>query len=775
MKFARVAHILFLTCFTLQTAFAQKAELKEGDRLFERLAYKPAIEQYKQALNKDKNNIHAIWRLAHSYRMTNDMDSAEFFFSKLVDKDADYDSMAYFYYGRALHANAKYDQAKDAYQKYLIKKPGDPRAILGIEATEMAEELKSAAPKYYVKTSPFNSAASDMAPTYFKDESLVFVSDRRADDHSGKTFKWTGRPFYNVYVAEKKDSLSFSKPTQLTGSVNTKYHDGPVTFSPDYNTMYFTRTYYDEGFFGGSVKTDENDVVLLKIMSATFDSAKNKWSEPKDLPFVFKDYSVAHPTLSADGNTMYFSSNMPGGYGGLDLYKVTKNGNSWSEPQNLGTTVNTLGDELFPFIAVDSTLYFSSNTHPGLGGLDVFAAKMNTSGNFDNVRNVGIPINSAKDDFGYIVAKNNLTGYFSSNREAGTGSDDIYMYNFLKITLKGTVVEKDSEDTLQDAQVILINKRTNATDTIRTGADGSFTFDLDAETEYVIKGDKERYAQEEKTFNTYGTTESRVIREVLALKKLGLDVTVDLYNIYFDFDRSFIRRDASTDLDTLYKILNENPNISVEIGAHTDSRGSDIYNEKLSQRRAQAVVDYLIEKGIDRNRLEPKGYGEYKLTNECSNGVNCTPIQHQRNRRAHFKVIGTGDTLESKERYTSSTDVPPGQYPGTGVDRNRSRERDTKESRQIPIVKPQDLKNRPTSSINATYLIEFATIKKDNRSFVDVEQYGTIIVEQDGKYYHYLVGVFETAEAAQQVLSELQVKGFSGAQIVKFVDGKRNS
>ncbi|MEL6919023.1 MAG: OmpA family protein, partial [Bacteroidota bacterium] len=437
-----------------------------------------------------------------------------------------------------------------------------------------------------------------------------------------------------------KNAIKFSK------KINTKYHEASVTFSPDNTTMYFTRNNY-----GKKLKRDKNGINHLKIY--TSNKVDGEWTEAREVSFNSDTYSTGHPALSPDGKQLYFVSDMPGSIGATDIFvvDVLENG-SFSEPRNLGPEINTEQKEMFPFIN-NKKLYFSSNGHVGLGGLDVYEVAFDEEEGFQEVKNVGKPINSNKDDFSYIVDEETQKGYFASNRQGGKGDDDIYSFKRLIVeeakenlnAISGVVTELVTGEVMPEALVVLLDENNMKLKEVVAGEDGSFVFeDLDGSTKYIIKTVKDEFFEDERTIETRDNEVVNVdvsmkkLKELIAIedgiKKLKTDM------IFFDFDRSYIRNDAADELDKLVEVMTQYPKMVIKIESHTDSRGSNTYNKYLSDKRAKSSRDYLISKGISADRIESAiGYGEERLLNECNGSVRCSKEKHELNRRSEFIIV----------------------------------------------------------------------------------------------------------------------------------------
>jgi outer membrane protein OmpA-like peptidoglycan-associated protein/tetratricopeptide (TPR) repeat protein len=604
--------------------------IRQGNRMYDDLAYSMAIQEYQKGLSK-KDFPAARIKLAESYRKLNDLQHAEEAFAKAVQYP-EIQPVNKLHFAQILMRNGKYDQAKIYFDQYLASYPNDTAVQQLRMSCDSITAWMADSIKYSVQTTSLNSGQSNFAPVWYK-EGVVFATDRG----KGKTYEWTGRPFLEMYYAKGSTDKGFSAPVGLSGDVNGVYHDGPATFTSTGDTIYFTRNNYVKK----KVKQSYADEVNLKIYGAV--RKDTTWKDLKEFDYNSNDYSTGHPTLSHDGNTMYFVSDMPGGLGGTDIWKCEKINGVWSKPVNLGNAVNTPYNELFPVLWHDTLLYFSSEGHKNFGGLDIFQSS-NKTGAWSDAKNVGYPLNSSYDDFGIAMNDSGTAGLFSSNRNTqNTTQDNIYSFvvNDLRFNLEGIAVEKQSQLPIEDVRVELVNKKTGQKEYAMTGPDGKFKFKLDPETEYSIMGTKDMYFTNTETVSTVGKKQSEdmFVKLKLELERIIVNKPIVLENIYYDLDKYDIRPDAAAGLDKLVTIMNDNPGISIELSSHTDSRADDHYNDVLSQRRADAAVNYIIAHGISSSRITAKGYGERQLVNECKNGVACTEEQHQANRRTEFKVV----------------------------------------------------------------------------------------------------------------------------------------
>lgn len=771
----------------LSATFAQSSKLKRAKKQFEDLAYIDAIELYNQILEKDDNAEAKIY-LADAYRKINDTENAEYWYGQVV-RLPEAQAIHKLYYGQMLQRNGKCDLAKEWYEQYVAAVPDEVRAQYLVRACDYEEELMTKNVSSFETTHlPFNSNMDDFSPAFYQG-GIVFASERDKGSAVKREHTWTGNPFLELFFVDAKakggdDALcqfDYGRPDKYSEEVNEKFHEAAVTFSSDQNEIFYTANNYEGDSDDGTKK--------LKVYSAKSEG-EGKWGKRESLPFNSDEYSVAHPSLTADGNRLYFSSDMPGGFGGMDLYYSDLESGRWGPPTNLGPAINTEGHEIFPYYALNNRLYFSTDGHIGLGGLDIFYIVDKGESEWSSPENMGYPINTTADDFGVIFNEEGTCGFFSSDRDGGSGRDDIYSFvktatpieilvydEATKLPLEGATVVNDctgetlttdvngkividqklntccnfegsytgynnntkeacteniqlgdivrvelplKRDLVFDIEGIVFDQQTGlplegvevsvtndcskaAPQAVVTDASGQFSFDLDPECCYSVNASKDGYlvAQiddqctrglEETTtlqaninlqpFVVDDPNSSRVIKDPTTgtwvdtqtgepadgninglIYKNGQLIGPDpdnpnatvpsdvnpfdddgrvhfLLHIYYDFNQAYIREDAIPELEKLLSNLELNPDLIIEIGSHTDSRGSFKYNNRLSQRRAESIVRWLVKNGIEKSRLQAKGYGENVNVNNCSNNVPCSEEEHQYNRRTEFKVIG---------------------------------------------------------------------------------------------------------------------------------------
>ena len=634
--------LLFLTA----SSFGQP--LNRARKKMQTYDFNRAIEILLKASEKSRFQDSAIVLLAECYRMQRNVVESAYWYGKAVDQPNAKPEW-YLHYGRMLHSLGEYGKAKDNYNKYLQLNHTDTVVRKYVEQCDLLlDEWMYLPPSYEIRViNSLNSPESDFGPAFFAN-GFTFSSDRGYIDIDEKTYGWTGRKYLNILFAKPVNPGDFfgeyRKPVMMKNLFNQSYHDGPVAFAGD-SIAYFTRSFRDR-----NAKRIENvKTNFLKIYSTR--RLYGEWQ--KLIPFHLNslNYSVGHPTLSQDGNQLYFASDMPGGMGGVDLWYCYQEINGWSKPVNLGPKINTTGNEMFPSLRNDGCLFFASDGHPGYGGLDIFCSEPEKKG-FKSPQNLMAPINSSFDDFSITWIPGTPYGLFASNRPGGLGLDDIYAFKKLpEIIVKeedqiafyklyGTVKQKETGSVLENINVFILDERTDSVYVVRTDVNGIYRITLTHSARLYVKAIEKEYIPDclvwpEESFT--GDSENKAPRDLL-LSRLEIDKTFSLPNIYFDFDKYSIRTDAEPTLDQLVRIMKDNL-IRIEIGAHTDCRGSYSYNDRLSDLRAKSVVNYLVKNGINEKRIDSKGFGEYELVNRCTDGIPCSSAEHQANRRIEFKVI----------------------------------------------------------------------------------------------------------------------------------------
>ena len=613
---------IVLSFFAISSSIiAQNQDTKIADKLFQRYEYVKAIKEYQKLVDNGKADSYVFKQLADTYyNMFNTADAVKWYAkATLTPQDAE----TYFRYAQMLKSAGKYEESNKQMNKFASMLPNDLRAKSFKENPNYVPKLVEGV-TYTVASLPISSDRSDFGAVLY-DKTLFFTSARNG---SRKNYGGSGEPFLDVYTSIMGDSGNFSEPTPLT-SINHKRHDGPVTISTDGNTMYFSSDSFRDGVFE---KDKENHLKLGRNNLYVATKSGETWSNIKPLPFNSKEYSLSNPSLSRDGKTLYFSSNMPGSMGGVDIWKVSVNGSEFGKPENLGAKINTEGNESFPFIADDNTtLYFASSGKQGLGGLDIF--QINLAKGTEAV-NMGKPLNTEKDDFDFTFNKAKNIGFLSSNRN---GNDDIFLATPLcAVDLLVVVTNAKTGEILASAKVAILDAKNNIIATESSNEKGEVSFKIECDTPYSIQASKEGFEG-----NVFAVAKSKGPTAKLPAPLQPIDVIITptaivLQPIYFDYDKSNITQQGAFELDKLVQVMKSNDKLVIFAKSHTDNRGSDQYNLSLSDRRAQATVQYVISKGIPAERITGKGFGESEPVVPCNP---CTEEEYAKNRRSEFLIV----------------------------------------------------------------------------------------------------------------------------------------
>jgi ompA/motB domain protein len=629
--------------------FAQpEKELEKANEMYKNFSYVDAIKIYERIAQKGFVNQEMLQSLGNAYYYNAEYKKALPWYEQLFQEGKYKVKPEYYYrYAQALKSVGDYTQADKMMAKFVeLTNANDTRAALFEENKDYQTVIKNNSGRFQLNNASINTENSEYGTALYGDK-IVFAGATDARKAKRGVSQWTGESFYDLYEAEHFDQkLGSRKP--FSSSINTQFNESTPVFTKDGNTMYFTRNNYVNRKLGSDIE----NTILLKILRATKDKNGN-WGDIVEVPFNSDQYNVAHPALSPDEKYLYFASDMPGSFGNSDIFRVEILGdNQYGTPENLGNIINTAGRESFPYISKDNVLYYSSDGIPGLGGLDIFAVKFNDDGSTSKPVNIGMPGNSADDDFCFVFNSDSKIGFLTSNRPGGKGKDDIYSFHEDKPLLfscqkniKGIVKDAKTKAVIADAKVILSDKVMKEVSTDQSKTDGTFTFEKVNcnDSHYYLRGEKEKYETAEVNV-TVGKDE--VVYEILlnprqvAIKK-GMDLAkvFEIKEIKFDYNKANIRPDAEVELTKIVEVMREYPKMKIDIRSHTDSRGADSYNLKLSDRRAKATLEWIVKQGIDRKRLKAKGYGETRLVNGCSNGVPCTEEEHQENRRSEFIVV----------------------------------------------------------------------------------------------------------------------------------------
>jgi peptidoglycan-associated lipoprotein len=652
MKFFLLLLIIFITASTPES-YAQKRRTDRAYEFYNAGEYFLAIDHFKNAYSKSKDKAvkaDMVFMVAECYRLMNDPKNAEIWYKKAV-KTSYSKPEAQYWFAESLKKNGKYQPAIDEYKKYKQLAPADPRADQEIRSCELASEwLKNPEAYTVAEMKEINSRDADFSPAYARDDfGVIYLTSARDDAQGNKTHGATGQNYTDIFESRLDKKGKWSIPIGVE-ALNSVFEDGTPNFSADYKEIYFTRC-----------EVGKREKKGCAVMHS--EKKGDTWGEPQNLKLMPDSIIAAHPAISPDGLTLYFVSDVKGGFGGKDIYMVTREkvSSPWSKPQNAGADINTRGDEVFPYVRSDGTLYFSSDGFIGMGGLDIFKAKHQPDGSWV-VQNMKPPVNSFADDFGIVFQKGTEAGIFSSTRK-GKGNDELYSFELppLKFNITGLVKDEKTNTSIQGSLVQLIASDGSNLQ-VETGTGGDFKFVLKPSVDYIFLASKKGYLKGNEKITTKGQEKSRDFMVTILLTTI--DKPIELPNIFYDFDKWDLRPESMVSLDKLIETLNFNENITIELMSHTDSRNTEEYNLVLSQKRAQSVVDYLVSKGIDLARLTAKGYGKSRpkvadaeiagqypfikigqvLNDQFLNSLpndEQKEIVHQLNRRTEFQVLRT--------------------------------------------------------------------------------------------------------------------------------------
>lgn len=612
--------------------------IKKADGYYNKMWYAEAARIYDMVLEKsdEEHTFELLSKAGDSHYYSGNLEKSYKWYHELYETfNEDISEEKFFKYAHTLKGTGKYRRAAKL-TKLFRQKKGRP-----LNQTLVKDNYKFSSPALVeIKNVSINSPYSDFSPMFHNDSEVVFASALDSSFITTRRYRWNNQPYLDLYVAKADgEGENLTSPKKFSKKINTKYHEASVAFSPDQKTIYFTRNNY-----GKKLRRGKNGVNHLKIYQSKL--IDGEWTNALEVSFNSENFSTGHPSVSPDGKKLYFVSDRPGGFGLTDVYMVDilENG-SFSEPINLGRTVNTNKKEMFPYVT-ENALYFSSDRDMGVGGLDIYKSDY-TNGVFSVGTNLGEPINSNRDDFSYIIDKNNEKGYFASNRKGGKGDDDIYSFKSIVNlnAISGTTEDGATGEKLADAIVTLFNKDNVKIAESKTLLDGTFVFEnLNPESKYTIRTNKKGYFEENTSITTKNNTNVAVtqslnqLKEVIAEEKGVLKIETE--TIYFDFDRFNIKQQAAEELDKLVEVMAEYPNMVIKIESHTDAIGSKAYNKYLSDKRAKSSRDYIISQGIDASRIQSAiGYGEEQLLNKCSDGTRCAIAKHRENRRSEFIIV----------------------------------------------------------------------------------------------------------------------------------------
>lgn len=607
------------------TLAAQNKDTESADKLYAKFEYLDAAKAYEKIASKGKDP-YVYKQIADSYYNLFNAKEATKWYAKLIDLKQQ-DAETYYRYAQMLKVEGKYEEANKQMQKFASMAPQDQRAVLFNQDPDYLPKLKTQTKLYDEKILDINDDKyADFGGFVTDDNTFYFASTRNT---ARRTYGRNEEPYMDIYTSTYNDNGTLSEPTPLS-DLNTKWHDGPVTVTGDGKTMYFASESWKEGSFEKDTPGQRTGLIYLFVAT----KENGKWGNVKPVPFNEKKYSTGNPSVSKDGKTLYFASNRPGSKGGsTDIWKVEVLGdNKYGKPENLGPKVNTEGRENFPYITDDNKLFFASEGRKGFGGMDIFMIDLNKG---TDAMNIGLPVNSSKDDFAFSFNNTKNIGFFSSNK---AGKDNLYMAIPI-CGVEAIVQVKDAKTgkVLANATVSILDDRNNVIETTTADAEGKVTYNVDCDRAYVIQASKDGYLQ-----NTFpiAKTKERVVNitaDLTPVEVLIVGNEVKLKEIYFEYNKSNITPEGAAELDKLVQLMKSMPNMVIMAKAHTDNRGSAEYNLALSDRRAKATVQYVISKGIDSSRMSGQGYGESQPKIDC--GENCTEEQHALNRRIEFIIV----------------------------------------------------------------------------------------------------------------------------------------
>jgi outer membrane protein OmpA-like peptidoglycan-associated protein/tetratricopeptide (TPR) repeat protein len=603
---------------------AQTKDTKKADKLYNRYEYVQAASEYLKLAEAGKTSPYLYKQLADTYyNMFNPVEATKWY-AKAVETQQDAET--YYRYAQMLKSTKKYEQASKQMQQFAKMQPNDLRAKAQNENPSYVAKLDGKEQSYTIKNLDVNSDKSEFGGVLY-DNAFYYASARNTTQ---KDYGWNKEPFLDIYKSDYNTDGTFMNAQPIT-ELNSQYHDGPVTISADGNTMYFSSDSFREKSFE---KDKKNKLKLGRNNLFKATKENGKWINITSLPFNSSAYSTSNPSLSREGKTLYFSSDMPGSVGGVDIWKTTINADgTYTTPENLGKNINTEGNESFPFIADDNqTLYFASSGRQGLGGLDVYLTNLTKN---EEAQNLGKPINTEFDDFSFTMSKAKNMGFFSSNR---SGNDEIYgAVPICTTNLITQVTDAKTGEPLANAKVAVVDSKKVVIATTTTNEKGETSYRVACDKEYSLQIAKDGYIsnvyQVTKTKEATFTTQAKL----QPIEPIITETEVILQPIYFEYNKSNITQEGSYELDKLVRVMNENPKLVILAKSHTDNRGNDTYNLNLSDRRAKATVQYIISKGIDTSRIDGKGFGETELKINCNDA--CTEEDHAQNRRSEFLIV----------------------------------------------------------------------------------------------------------------------------------------
>lgn len=758
---------VFCFCFFTLGLFAQdKKNIKDADKKFENFAYIDAREIYLDVVASGYKSENIYKKLGDSYYFNNELSKALVWYEKLYEYKKNLESIYLFRYAMSLKSVKRYPEADKILDQYNNSLTGSD-SLTNIEKQSIEELMRINTGKFEIKRTTINSSFSDYAPSYYL-SNIAFVSNRVTKEKPKQiNHQWNNQPFSDLYYVNlKKNNELDTDIKPFEDAINSPYHESSCVFTKDGKTMYFSRNNYTDNVF----KTDAKGINLIKIYKSV-KNEKDEWQTPIELSFNSNEYSCAHPALSVDEKKLFFSSDMPGTKGLSDIFmsEIYEDG-TYGSPVSLEGKINTSGRESYPFISAKNELFFASDGHYGLGGLDVFVTELDKNFVPKEIINLGTPLNGPTDDFSLIIDTKDNTGFFASNRDDGAGYDDIYSFvvngdiiTSCKQHVTGNISDEITNLPIKNANVIALDTDFKEIEKATTDENGNYSLDLDCNKQFLIRVSGDGIVTFEDVINTGSGFETKInkdfkVKEGQDLKKAkvkygdDLNKILQLEPIYFDFDKSTIRPDAEVELQKIISFLNKNQNPSLDIRSHTDSQGERNYNLNLSERRAQATIDYIVRKGVSADRITGKGYGDTQLINKCSHGVLCSEAQHQLNRRSEFILYNSNN-----KKIISSTENTP-----NNIENKKETNPIVIENLVNEVVKTE---SKPQTKISAlskeydfssnlsVYTIQLAALKNANSNNFDTVQNVFKHTYADG-LTRYFSGVFNTYLEAQNYRQE---------------------
>ena len=625
--------LLALSVVTVLSSCASY-RMHKAEEAYSLMAYERAQKRFDRVLKHNTDRTTLI-HCADACRRQNELETAALRYHR-ADSIAPLTSEDAFRYGQVLMGIGEEHKAESLFFRVLQEQPENAASLDLYGSCQGYNSFLKDSTGFVVNRLTLPGLRSVFSGIPWKKGLLVTGEIEKTRSGSNP---WNGESFLDLFYSERKTMVTWLPAEPLAGKVNGPYHEGPAVFAPEGRSLYFTRSNY----YKHQLNKDGSNTSHLKLFRAVLDSSTQEWTDIREFAFNGEEFSVGHPALSATGKTLYFASDRPGGFGGSDIWRSHDNGYGWSVPENLGATVNTAGNELFPVINGEA-LYYSSTAHENMGGLDIFETH-EQNGRWSDPKNMNYPVNTEHDDFSFVLDQRvditgsaAISGYLSSDRD---GPDQVYTFWAVAPTfyVEGEVTDEQNHF-LPNSEVTLAEMLTNEDTTVMTGPDGKFRFPLKPNTDYVVRVQSPDHLSQSQPLSTLGLTLSDTLHVAFKMTGLSVDQPMAINNIHYDYDKWEIRPDAARELDKLARIFLDNPQMSFELGAHTDSRGGDTYNLVLSDARSHSAVNYLIQQGVDPNRISAMGFGETMLVNKCRNGVKCDEEDHQANRRTEFKVTG---------------------------------------------------------------------------------------------------------------------------------------